>query len=205
MKKTRYSIVLIMIMILLVQAGCSPGSGKKEAQNTHPEETIPAIEQSSSSSDGSIEINPCPFPDKCPDAVSITSFSENEIQFDQENSITIPASQPVYIQFCWAAKDQAILDQSAANVKFTLDFDGISISNPNYLAAGEITGAKAEGVSSPALCYGISVKGWKTGEQHKVTMSMTFEKAINDGWKDSPAGSVRELIYVIIPEDAPKK
>jgi hypothetical protein len=205
MKISRKSLILMLIVLFLVQTGCSSNGGKKESQDTQPEETVPTAEQSSSASDGSIEINPCPFPDKCLDAVSITSFSEKNIQFDQENSITVPASQTVYIRFCWAAKNQVILDQNAANVKFTLDFDGISISNPNYLAAGEIAGAKVEGENSPALCYGISVKGWKAGEQHRVTMRMTFDKAINDGWEYSPAGSVKELIYVIIPADLPKK
>jgi hypothetical protein len=198
---------LLIIILLSTQAACVLSGSDETAEPGYV--VVTATPQPPTATPQpvlTIDVAPCPFPEICPEAQSVTLYSDVDIQFDVENHITVPVGQPVYVRLAWVTSTPDILEQNTPYITFSIEIDGVRLDDPEYLTYDEIYGSiHAPDGYAPALTYGVVLSGLKEGETHRVVITRSNSEAINDGLEDYPAGDTTTLIYVITAANIPKR
>jgi hypothetical protein len=201
------SLVLLVVILLSTQAACVLSAADETAEPVYI--VVTATPQPPTATPQpvlTIDVAPCPFPEICPEAQSVTLYSDVDILFEEENRITVPVGQPVYVRLAWVASTPDILEQNTPYITFSIEIDGVRLDDPEFLSYDEIYGSiHAPDGYAPSLTYGVVLSGLKEGETHRVVVTRSNSEAINDGLEDYPAGDTTTLIYVITAANIPRR
>ena len=200
-------LVLLVVILLSTQAACVLSGAKETAEPVYI--VVTATPQPPTATPQpvlTIDVAPCPFPEICPEAQSVTLYSDVDILFEEENRITVPVGQPVYVRLAWVVSTPDILEQNTPYITFSIEIDGVRLDDPEFLSYDEIYGSiHAPDGYAPSLTYGGVLSGLKEGETHRVVVTRSNSEAINDGLEDYPAGDTTTLIYVITAANIPRR
>jgi hypothetical protein len=201
------SLVLLVVILLSTQAACVLSAADETAEPVYI--VVTATPQPPTATPQpvlTIDVAPCPFPEICPEAQSVTLYSDVDILFEEENRITVPVGQPVYVRLAWVVSTPDILEQNTPYITFSIEIDGVRLDDPEFLSYDEIYGSiHAPDGYAPSLTYGVVLSGLKEGETHRVVVTRSNSEAINDGLEDYPAGDTTTLIYVITAANIPRR
>jgi hypothetical protein len=107
----------------------------------------------------------------------------------QALSLSMPRTQAVMLFMGWCTSSSALLEQNLAHMHWTLVVDGQPVDmNSLFLWNSQ---------ESDRICrthVGI-VRQW-TGTSHVISVTMTIEQQINDGWSDYPAGNYTDVYSI---------
>lgn len=200
-------LVLLVVILLSTQAACVLSGADETAEPVYI--VVTATPQPPTATPQpvlTIDVAPCPFPEICPEAQSVTLYSDVDILFEEENRITVPVGQPVYVRLAWVVSTPDILEQNTPYITFSIEIDGVRLDDPEFLSYDEIYGSiHAPDGYAPSLTYGVVLSGLKEGETHRVVVTRSNSEAINDGLEDYPAGDTTTLIYVITAANIPRR
>jgi hypothetical protein len=201
------SLVLLVVILLSTQAACVLSAADETAEPVYI--VVTATPQPPTATPQPVltnDVAPCPFPEICPEAQSVTLYSDVDILFEEENRITVPVGQPVYVRLAWVVSTPDILEQNTPYITFSIEIDGVRLDDPEFLSYDEIYGSiHAPDGYAPSLTYGVVLSGLKEGETHRVVVTRSNSEAINDGLEDYPAGDTTTLIYVITAANIPRR
>ena len=200
-------LVLLVVILLSTQAACVLSGADETAEPVYI--VVTATPQPPTATPQpvlTIDVAPCPFPEICPEAQSVTLYSDVDILFEEENRITVPVGQPVYVRLAWVVSTPDILEQNTQYITLSIEIDGVRLDDPEFLSYDEIYGSiHAPDGYAPSLTYGVVLSGLKEGETHRVVVTRSNSEAINDGLEDYPAGDTTTLIYVITAANIPRR
>lgn len=206
-KSFLFTLLILIVVLFAAQAACVLSGAAKTAEPVYV--VVTATPQPPTATPQpvlTIDVAPCPFPEICPEAQSVTLYSDADILFGEENRITVPVGQPIFARLAWVASTPDILKQNLPYLTFTIEIDDVLLDNPEYLSYDEIYGSvhAPEGYA-PALSFGVMLSGLEEGEAHTVVITRTNSELINDGIEDYPAGDTTRLIYVITAANIPRR
>lgn len=97
-------------------------------------------------------------------------------------TVSITEDQPVYFNYGWCAKDDAILQQNMQHINVKLYFNGDElgkdvVQNLSYKSADNMSCAD----------FGVLTSEWTDGE-YKLKAVATFDQKLNDGISDYDPG-----------------
>jgi hypothetical protein len=147
-----------------------------------------------------LTLEPCPYTDMCPDAISDYSLVPGDIQLGVVYSVDVPYNQQVSFYTAWIAKDYAILAQNVEHIQFFISIDGQKYWDDSYMAEPEpYVFSDEPGTEYAAQWVGVVLSDWKVGQPHQIRIGFTITEEISDGWDTYASGSVIEHVYTVNP------
>jgi hypothetical protein len=153
----------------------------------------------------------CIFEEDCPEAHFFTSYLPNPIMSNLLTEVVFPAEDKMRVNVGWCTKDETALQDNLQHISYMFEIDGISYLDQASISQGTSTDETDPTISYPCSFIGVMLSGWTIGENHLVTIGVSFDAPVYDGWEwyspttDAPYSFkyVLDLKPSFIPTPAP--
>lgn len=208
MLKTRITVSLLLVAVLLFSASCAliPQKIQDLADNfTGNAEPTPMYivvtstpQASSLVSQANLVIRPCLYTSDCPNAVDLNDMLDP--QQSETYEVKLPYNAQLKLSNGWAAIDEKTLEENLTHIKWILEIDGVDYFNPEFIVKDAVKSIEDTSVENAGAWVGVTIEGFALDQPSTIVVGHILTEAVNDGWDDYPAGYTSIITYYFIPQ-----
>ncbi|MBA4385561.1 MAG: hypothetical protein C0410_12555 [Anaerolinea sp.] len=209
MSKTKITVSLLLVVVLLISASCALIPQKfQDLADTFTAKTTPtpryivvtSTPQAAGSGASQMELvfKPCLYNSDCPDAVDLDDMlgAQQRKSYD----VKLPYNAQLKLSNGWVAIDEKTLEENLSHIKWIFEVDGVDYFQPEFIVKDAVTTIQDTSTENFGAWVGVIVEGFALNQPVTLVVGHTFTEAVNDGWEDYPAGFTSTITYNFIPQ-----